>query len=247
MYRLGSLVARILFQPLEETSRLFFSRTLSTPTSPSLLSAAQLLSSLLLLHTHLSLIFILLAPSYTSPILFHLLGPRWSFPLSSAPLILRAYCFYLPFLAINGITEAFFQSVATGDWLRRGSVWMGVCSIGFVGAVTVGMKMGNGETALIYANCLNMSMRIGFSSWFIGSYFARATKEVGMEKEDEKGIKDALRWSAWTPKVGTVATFVLSWFAVNWSEQRWDWKQPRGLVSHLGVGATMGLFCLLVM
>lgn len=244
---IGSLIARILFQPLEESSRLFFSRSLSSPTPASLLASAKLLSSILLLHTHLSLIFILLAPAYTSPLLFHLLGPRWAYPLSSAPLILRAYCVYLPFLAINGVTEAFFQSVADPIWLQRGSRWMGVCSVGFLLAVAGGVKAGQGETGLVYANCVNMAMRIAFSGYFIRSYFRQHRREDSdMDGKQGIGGRTALEWRKWTPKGTTVVTFILSSIAVNWSEQR-NWKTMRGLAEHVVVGAGVGIVCLAVM
>lgn len=241
MYHAGSLIARILFAPLEETSRLFFSRHLSTPnpSSTDLLSTSTLLSSLLSLHTHLTLIFTLLAPPYTAPLLYHLLGARWSTPLSSAPLILRAYCTYLPFLAINGITEAFFQSTAGPAWLKWGSMWMGACSVGFIGAVVLGARAGMGEVGLVYANCVNMALRIGFSSVFIRRFY----EERGAGDE----VWERLSWRSWMPKVQTVLAFAVAGLVVRWSEQRNEWKSLRGMGEHVGLGAVVGVVCLGVM
>ena len=194
----GSLIARILFQPLEESSRLYFSRQLSSPT-PSLQSltlSSSLLSLLLLLQSHLFLIFSLLLPSYTTPALYHLLGSRWS--STSAPRILGWYVGgYLPLMGVNGISEAFFQSAAEGEWMKKGARWWGVCSAVFVGLCaaeywrssaggflgssadeflgnTAGREAGGGlgEVQLILINCVGMIMRIVFSFKFINSYFS---------------------------------------------------------------------------
>lgn len=241
----GSLIARILFQPLEESSRLFFSRNLASPTPATLLASANLLSSILLLHTHLSLIFIFLAPAYTSPLLYHLIGPRWSYPLSSAPIILAAYCIYLPFLAINGVTEAFFQSVADGVWLQKGSKWMGFCSVAFVGAVVVGVKAGMAESGLVYANCVNMALRIAFSSYFIRYYFS--TSLVVLSLEQKKELAKALSWKSWAPKLSTLVMFFVAGYAVRRSQVQTEWTTFRGLGQHVAVGAVAGLACLGIM
>ncbi|KAM0752459.1 hypothetical protein T439DRAFT_286985 [Meredithblackwellia eburnea MCA 4105] len=241
----GSLVARILFQPLEESSRLFFSRNLSAPTSASIKSSVSLLSTLLLLYTHLSLIFVCFCPSFTSPLLFHLLGQRWS--NSSAPKILRAYCLYLPFLAINGITEAFFQSVASPLWIKRGSYWMGLCSGVFIGAVALGVAAGMDETGLIYANCVNMTMRIIFSSFFIRQYFPQALQESKASPLDQQVVAIDLSPYSWMPKTLTGLTFAVARFAVRWSEQAYDWRTLKGLENHGTVGALSGILCLAVM
>ncbi|KDE05118.1 hypothetical protein MVLG_04461 [Microbotryum lychnidis-dioicae p1A1 Lamole] len=217
----GSLIARILFQPLEESSRLYFSRQLSTRPSHTLMA------SLLLLHTHLSLIFILLVPPYIPALLYHLLGQRWA--ASSATSILQAYFFYLPFLALNGITEAYFQAIASQANLRKGSYWMGVCSIGFVAAVGVGTRMGWAERGLIMANCVNMAMRIGFSLKFIW--------------RDAKGV-ECLQLRNWTPRIPTVIVFTGAGSIVRWSAGTWDWKSLTGLVRHVAVGTLVGLGCL---
>lgn len=234
-----------MFQPLEESSRLFFSRSLATPTIATLHSTSAFLPSLLLLHTHLSLIFICLCPSFTTPLLYHLLGPRWS--ASSAPTILRAYCLYLPFLAINGSTEAFFQSVADPVWLRRGSWWMGACSVGFVLAVAAGVRAGMDETGLIWANCVNMAMRIAFSSVFISQYYPDTMKSAGGDRGDVDKVAGTMSVARWMPKPLTGVVFALARSIVRGSEMKGEWKSWRGLGEHLATGAACGLFSLAVM
>jgi oligosaccharide translocation protein RFT1 len=122
----GSLVARIVFQPIEETSRFYFSKSLSS-SSPkqigeggdsnesarkaSLDNASKILSSLLLLFTHLLLLLMAFGPPYLSIATALLLPPR--FQNTSAPSILRSYVLYIPMMAFNGVLEAFFASTST--------------------------------------------------------------------------------------------------------------------------------------
>ncbi|KAI8816254.1 Rft protein-domain-containing protein [Fimicolochytrium jonesii] len=94
---LGSLVARILFQPIEETARAFFSATLAKDatgdaTTPQHENETQrqqnqkqkkqeakhLLLTLLRFHIHLGAFFIFLAPNYTDTLMRLLYGRRSS-------------------------------------------------------------------------------------------------------------------------------------------------------------------------
>ncbi|GAA6062749.1 hypothetical protein JCM10212_000389 [Sporobolomyces blumeae] len=185
----GSLIARIVFQPLEESCRLYFSSLASRPptasrptasTSPHVEIATHL-SLVLRFYTHLTLILTLLAPPFVVPVLRVLLGPTWA---STAGTTLKAYLYSLPFLAFNGLTEAAFQSLADERWLRFGSYWMGVCTVAFASTVYVTMARrdavdGGVETTasqgLIVANCVNMALRTLFSCRFLYLHFARST------------------------------------------------------------------------
>ncbi|GAA5889516.1 hypothetical protein JCM5296_005973 [Sporobolomyces johnsonii] len=256
----GSLVARILFQPLEESSRLYFSSlsssapsasssSSSNPTPAALLSCASHLRLLLTFYTHLTLVLLLLAPAFTTPLLHALLGSRWS--ATSAAAILQSYVVSLPFLAFNGLTEAFFQSVADPRSLRRGSVWMGVCTAAFAGTVWATMgRAGTGARGLVGANCVNMAMRTAFSTRFMGRWFERETGRIGVEEQEE--VRRQLRWRSWMPSVNVVVAFAAAGWACKWSEGRWKatmLKEGGGwrpLLEHLGVGATVGVGCLAV-
>jgi oligosaccharide translocation protein RFT1 len=134
-------VARIVFQPIEETLRVFFSRTLgagtakSTPQSkpkpksqpiPStqehdtaLIEASTALISVLATQTSLSLILLVFGTAYL-PLLLPLLLPP-AYLATSAPSVLAAWVWYIPVLAVNGALEAFLASVATPQDLNRQS------------------------------------------------------------------------------------------------------------------------------
>ncbi|KAH6561069.1 hypothetical protein BASA62_010109 [Batrachochytrium salamandrivorans] len=107
---LGSLVARIVFQPIEET----------TYTLPDILRESfQYLQTALQLHIILGGFFIFLAPNYTSLLLelYNKADPETS-------RVLSVYCTYVPIMGVNGILEAFFQGVGDDKAVRQQSYYM---------------------------------------------------------------------------------------------------------------------------
>lgn len=178
----GSLVARILFQPLEESSRSLFGRLLpqqesfspkeqpySESESSSLQQATSYLRSLLHIYSLISLLSISLGPTI-APILFGLIaGPRWT--TTAAPAVLSAYCYYIPLLALNGILEAFVSAVATPAQLRLQSAWMLAFSAAFATTGYLVLKVWDlGARGLVLANAVNMALRIWWSWGFVAGY-----------------------------------------------------------------------------
>ncbi|KAK0708132.1 Rft protein-domain-containing protein, partial [Lasiosphaeris hirsuta] len=165
----GGLAARLLFQPIEESSRSYFSRLLATAPTPHALAATSLLS-LLKLYTLLSLLITALGPPAAPLLLALVAGPRWA--ASGAGATLAAYMWYLPLLAFNGVLEAFVASVATEAQVHRQSAWMGAFSLGFAGAGYVFLRvLGWGAEGLVVANGINMACRIVWCWVFITGYF----------------------------------------------------------------------------
>lgn len=157
----GSLVARIIFQPLEETLLLHFSSALSAPSTPHLLTYILHISSHLLL----------LLPAFLPPLLPALLPvllPR-RYVHTSAPSTLETYLiWYLPLLSLNGIFEAFHASSATPGQVATQARWMINSSLAFaIGLYGLthlpeDIQLGT-EKALIYASCLAMTVRITYA------------------------------------------------------------------------------------
>ncbi|GAA5960962.1 hypothetical protein JCM3765_007557 [Sporobolomyces pararoseus] len=268
----GSLVARIIFQPLEESSRLYFSSlspsiSSSSTSTPPLVRLEALhkislhLSNLLNFYTHFSLILIFLLPPYISPLLTILLGTEWSKTSSST---LKFYLNLLPFLAFNGLLESGFQSFANQKWLKLGSYWFGVCTLGF--ASTVFYTMGNredgdswGSKGLIVGNCVNMGMRILFSGFFLKTFLEDKLKEIQVEleverrggkskeeKEKEEELKKVIEiekkriWEVikiwnWIPSVITIFTFYLGGKICRASEENWLEQQQQLLLQGGGI------------
>ncbi|KAH6842206.1 Rft protein-domain-containing protein [Chaetomium sp. MPI-CAGE-AT-0009] len=190
----GGLLARLVFQPIEESSRSYFSRLLapSAPTTPSTPSkqpepttaqpaaatsspahtALQALQSLLKAYLLLSLVITALGPAASSPLLALVAGPRWAG--SGAAACLAAYMWYVPLLAANGVAEAFVASVASEAEVHRQSAWMGAFSVVFGVAGFVFLRvLGWGAVGLVVANGINMACRIVWCVGFIRGYFGR--------------------------------------------------------------------------
>ncbi|KAI1630949.1 Rft-1-domain-containing protein [Biscogniauxia mediterranea] len=194
----GGLLARLVFQPVEESSRNYFSKLLSSSSSSSSSSSAHQavalarartdLQSLLRFYLVLSLVIVAAGP-FAAPLLVQLVaGSRWS--ASGAGGVLARYCLYVPLLAINGVAEAFVSSVAAESEVHRQSLWMGAfsCAFGVAGFVTLHV-LGLGAAGLVYANAINMLCRIAWSGAFISRYFA---------KNDEGGV--GFGWDAIVPR-----------------------------------------------
>ncbi|KAG5978497.1 hypothetical protein E4U55_006158 [Claviceps digitariae] len=204
----GGLIARLLFQPVEESSRSYFSNLLSRvspppppPPPPSSSSSAAAASSsdahtpstskaaaetssvevrearrsfraLTRLYIILSALVVAVGP-FASPSLIALVaGRRWA--LDGAGDVLGIYCFYIPFLALNGITESFVASVASEADVHRQSLWMGAFSLAFAASAFLFMHMFPlGAQGLVLANIFNMFCRIVWSVSFIRTYFRK--------------------------------------------------------------------------
>ncbi|PGH30506.1 oligosaccharidyl-lipid flippase [[Emmonsia] crescens] len=204
----GSLVARIIFQPIEESSRNMLGKLLATsktePTAPeSLKLAKSYLCCILHAYGIFSIMICALGPTIVPELLKLLIGSQWSFPGIHG--LLSNYCYYIPLLAFNGITEAFVASTATHPELRQQAGWMGACSAGFITAAYLFLRIGKlGASGIIWANLMNLTLRIVWSCWFIKKYFR--------DRKDDLRITEAL------PNYGSVAIGVLA-YAVMWGLQ----------------------------
>ncbi|RKL47185.1 hypothetical protein BFJ72_g2176 [Fusarium proliferatum] len=176
----GSLLARLLFQPVEESSRSYFSRLLSSVTPvkqggkpvQEVSEAKQNLQTLLRLYILLTSIIISLGPFAAPPLLAIVAGKQWAG--SGAGDVLAAYCFYIPFMGLNGLTESFVASVATEAEVHIQSVWMGAFSVIFAASAFLFMRIYPlGAIGLVLANIINMGCRIIWSGAFIKRFFKR--------------------------------------------------------------------------
>ncbi|KAI0189945.1 Rft protein-domain-containing protein [Xylaria flabelliformis] len=186
----GSLLARLVFQPIEESSRNYFSKLLSsssaaggetkdgTAVQTQARKARDDLQALLKFYVLLSVVVVSIGP-YAAPLLVQIVaGPRWSG--SGAGAVLARYCLYIPLLAVNGVAEAFVSSVATKSEVHHQSLWMGLFSVAFAIAGFVSLRVLDlGAAGLVYANAINMLCRIIWSGIFISQYFRRNGVEFG--------------------------------------------------------------------
>lgn len=170
----GGLVARMIFQPIEESSRNYFGKLLSSidgqPSNATIRSASEDLHKLLRIYTLISVSAAVVGPTIAPLLLNIVVGSRWA--STGAGDVLAKYCYYIPLLAYNGVLEAFVSVVATESQLNHQSIWMLAFSAAFAGTGYVFLRLLDlGAEGLVYANMANMGFRILWSYNFINSYF----------------------------------------------------------------------------
>ncbi|KAL0073403.1 Rft protein-domain-containing protein [Phycomyces blakesleeanus] len=221
----GSLVVRILFQPLEETGRTLFSKVLSVSPDQkenSITTVTDVLLVIIRFHVLLGLLFVCFATNYTSTLIDLLVGKEWS-TVRNAPQVLSAYCLYVPMMGINGITEAFVQSAASSSDLTRQSYAMIGFSICFMLAGYLWMSVWDfGAIGLVMANMVNVSIRIVYSLHFIKTY-------VGAQR-------NKLHIRNWMPRRLTMGAFASSWAITRWSLHHIGWQTLDQKARHISVG-----------
>jgi oligosaccharide translocation protein RFT1 len=174
----GGLIARMLFQPIEETGRTTFAQLCSPTDKKEKLdpkgveSARNLLQDVLRFYGILGIVACAIGPSAAPVLLRFVAGSRWSD--TDASTVLVSYCYYIPLLAINGVTEAFVAAVASMTTLHRQSALMFVWFAAFGGSIYFFVSvLGLGGSGLVYANCVNMALRIVFNTSFASRFFKR--------------------------------------------------------------------------
>lgn len=165
------MIARIILQPIEESSRNYYGKLLSgTPSKEAFLKARSNLQTLLRSYILLSVCVLAVGPTIAPLLLKIVAGSRYD----DAGQVLSTYCYYIPLLAINGLTEAFVSSVATESEVNQQSKWMGRFFIGFgLAAYFFLIVLNLGAEGLVWANVLNMLFRIIWSTNFISAYLKR--------------------------------------------------------------------------
>ena len=229
-----------MFQPIEESSRVFFSKSLSVPSSSgekedkALKTAIELLSTILLLFSHFLLLLVTFGPPYMTLATALVLPPRYL--QTSAPSILRAYRFYLPAMAYNGILEAFFASVCTPADLRSQSRMMAAASLSLVASALGGSRLfGMGDTALVWANTVSMAVRALYAWRFVQRYCV------------VRGQPTLISWNVLVPPWGVVLAFAAAAICTRWSEAAYDGVKLSVIAQkgHVTVGGISLTVCLL--
>ncbi|WFD35507.1 Oligosaccharide translocation protein rft1 [Malassezia cuniculi] len=194
----GSLVARILFQPVEESARLFFAG------APRVADSAQLLHNLLRGHVLFALALLTFGPPLSHVALIVLAGQAWAFGADGAPSaasrILARYCYYLPVMGINGVVEAYMQSVAPPAALARYSYVLFGSSAAFVAVLWVLRRFIAAEDALIAANACSLGVRAA-ASWAWTRWHMRQTDREAAARVGAGAIM---------PRASVLAAFALA-------------------------------------
>jgi oligosaccharide translocation protein RFT1 len=190
----GGLIARMIFQPIEVSSRNLFANLCATSSQESngtvggtvkeksddettkrgqdIQTAANTLHDILHAYSILSLFAFAIGPPLAPLLLRLVAGSRWTD--SGAGEVLGIYCYYIPFLAINGVSEAFVAATASTTELHQQSLWMTGFSVLFAASAYVFLRVLElGAKGLVLANCVNMGLRIVFNLYFVKQFFGR--------------------------------------------------------------------------
>ncbi|KAL1781217.1 RFT1-like [Sigmodon hispidus] len=174
---LGSLVARLIFQPIEESFYIFFAKVLEREKDAThqkqedVLVAAAALESLLKLALLTGLTITVFGFAYSQLALDIYGGAMLS--SGSGPVLMRSYCLYVLLLAINGVTECFTFAAMSKEEVDRYNFTMLALSSSFL-VLSYLLTSWCGSVGFILANCFNMGIRITQSLFFIHRYFQRS-------------------------------------------------------------------------
>jgi oligosaccharide translocation protein RFT1 len=156
---LGSIPARLFFVKLEESAHLYFSQTIQRGSvkKDGEIEPSRHLNLLLRALLLVGLILCTFGMSY-SHLLLHIYGGEL---LSEGigPTLLRAQCFYITFLAVNGISECYAFCAMTKEDVSRYNYKMAVMTLIFLFLTYVFVHI-LGPIGFVVANCCNFSMRI---------------------------------------------------------------------------------------
>ena len=193
----GGLAARLLLQPMEETSRLLYSRLATTSTDASAATAATTTTAqeaapkknrhqkesepsvlevsytvLVKVVLYIGLTFCCLGVNYTYILLNVLAGRVWG-NNPEAVSVLSGFCVYTAFLAWNGMTEAFVYGISQTAY-DIGRLGIAHTVTGGLFALIAPLAVTQyGTIGLVASNCITMLTRIGFSLYFAARYFSQ--------------------------------------------------------------------------
>ncbi|KAM3848845.1 man(5)GlcNAc(2)-PP-dolichol translocation protein RFT1 isoform 1-T1 [Vipera latastei] len=171
---LGSLTARFIFLPIEESFYVYFAKVLERGKDTKLQKqgeismAATVLESLLKLVLLIGLTITVFGFAYSQLALDLYGGSMLS--SGSGPALLRWYSLYVLLLAVNGITECFTFASMCKEEVDRYNFVMLALSFAFL-CMSYFLTSWLGSIGFILANCFNMGIRILHSIHYIYRYF----------------------------------------------------------------------------
>ncbi|XP_041080857.1 protein RFT1 homolog [Polyodon spathula] len=175
---LGSLVARFIFQPIEESFYIFFAKVLERgkqakqQNMDDVTMAAAVLESLLKLVVLIGLTITVFGYAYSHLALDVYGGSLLS--SGSGPTLLRYYSLYVLLLAVNGVSECFTFAAMSKEQVDRYNFVMLALSASFL-SLSYFLTLWQGSVGFILANCLNMTLRIAHSVRYIQGYFSHSS------------------------------------------------------------------------
>ncbi|XP_075146765.1 man(5)GlcNAc(2)-PP-dolichol translocation protein RFT1 [Haematobia irritans] len=226
---LGSLCARFIFRPIEDSSYFYFTQTIARDVKlqeqpkTKISEAAQVLQNLLLGITSIGLLGLTFGQNYSHAVLYFYGGAN--FVSDNLPeKLLRCHCIAIYFLAINGITEGYMFATNTSKQIDKYNYVMGVFSIIFIVMSFVLTRI-FGPVGFILANCINMLCRICSSCKYIWKQF------LPLDHRPLKGLNPGKFFT-----LALISAYLLCYYS----------KKNCSLQLHLLVGVFSVIFVLLL-
>ncbi|CAL8102717.1 unnamed protein product [Orchesella dallaii] len=201
---LGSLAARFVFLPVEESSYSYFAQSLQkqakslTRTKEIMVEIGAVLGRLVRMMSLIGMIIIVYGLPYSNTVLFLYGGSRLS-DEGPGTSLLQANCINILALALNGVTEAFTfaaMSKEQMDKFNKRLIWFSVIYLLAAWILTSYF----GSIGFFIANSINMTLRIIQSCTLVQLKFS------------EHKISP---FKFWMPKVNVIAAFGIS-AAIVW-------------------------------
>ncbi|XP_060521470.1 protein RFT1 homolog [Cylas formicarius] len=219
---LGSLAARFIFRPIEESAYFYFTQmiqrdqALSKQNQINISESAEVLRHLCKIVTSIGLVVVTFGQSYSYTLLY-LYGGQKLVESTLPTILLQCHCIAIVLLAVNGVTEAYAFATMTNKQLDRYNYLLVIFSILFL-LISYVLTNILGPVGFILANCLNMLARIVHSIYFIYNRYK------GSKHNPLKGL---------TPDVSFVFILIGSGFVTKFSERH---LLPSSIVLHLFIG-----------
>ncbi|KAI5969699.1 RFT1 [Candida margitis] len=195
----GSIIARLLFQPLEESTRLLLAKIVNSTEKPKGETMAQsftYITMISLFYFNLCLFILFAGITNGSFLLQVMIGGTSKWAQTNIFDIFTLYVTYIPFLAFNGVFEAFFTIIVQPHEIQKYSQFMTFITIIVLATSYVLISVMELRLAgLILANILNMAMRIGYCYHSIKNYYGARIS-----------LLTSLRYTS-----GSIACTVASW------------------------------------
>ena len=168
---MGSLAARFIFRPIEDSSFFYFTQTIAREVDlkdqdkEKVKEASQVLKNVCKGVTSIGFIGFVFGQSYAGTLL--LLYGGQDFVAGGLPeLLLRWHSFAIVLLAVNGITEGYMFATNSSKQIDAYNYYMAMFSVTFL---VLSYQLTNflGPVGFILANCCNMGFRISYSLSYI--------------------------------------------------------------------------------
>lgn len=172
---MGSLAARFIFRPIEDSSYFYFTQTIARDVKlldqnrEKVNEACQVLSYVCKTVTSIGLVGFVFGQSYSGTLL--LLYGGSDFVEGGLPeLLLRWHCLAIVLLAVNGVTEGYMFATNTSKQIDTYNYYMAFFSVAFL-LLSYQLTNWFGPVGFVLANICNMSFRISYSLYYIRNHY----------------------------------------------------------------------------